>query len=137
MRVEARGGLVEQQDVRLREQRRGEREAPAGPYEHAPILRSGDRLQTGGLQRFVGVPRLARGGGEDELVAGGAARVEAVAVQHAAHAAGRVRAASVALARPSRMRSVVVFPAPLGPRNPHTLPSGTANDSPSTAAVRP
>src|SRR6185503_17132883 len=29
---------------------------------------------------------------------------------------------------PERIRSVVVFPAPLGPRNPVTSPSGTVNE---------
>src|SRR5919197_4921834 len=43
----------------------------------------------------------------------------------------------VGCTRPSRMRSVVVLPAPFGPRKPVMRPSGTRNVSPSTAvAVR-
>ena len=33
----------------------------------------------------------------------------------------------------ARIRIVVVFPAPLGPMNPRTLPRSTLNDTPSTA----
>src|SRR4029079_11792716 len=36
---------------------------------------------------------------------------------------------------PSRHRMVVVFPAPFGPRNPKTPPSGTSRSRPSTALV--
>src|SRR4029077_19681430 len=39
--------------------------------------------------------------------------------------------------RPSRQRMVVVLPAPLGPRNPNTPPSGTWRSSPFTAVVEP
>ena len=35
------------------------------------------------------------------------------------------------------MRTVVVLPAPLGPRRPSTVPSGTTKDTPSTATVSP
>jgi hypothetical protein len=34
----------------------------------------------------------------------------------------------------ARIRSVVVLPAPFGPRNPVTAPAGTANERSSTAA---
>src|ERR1700682_1394440 len=37
--------------------------------------------------------------------------------------------------RPSNMRSVVVFPAPLGPRNPKTSPRCTSRSSASTAVI--
>src|SRR5450759_3933408 len=40
---------------------------------------------------------------------------------------------SVGASRPSSRRMVVVLPDPLGPRNPKTVPSGTASDSESTA----
>src|SRR5436189_3611025 len=38
---------------------------------------------------------------------------------------------------PTIIRIVVVFPAPLGPRKPNTLPGRTSNDSPSTAVKSP
>ena len=57
------------------------------------------------------------------------------------HARGRRQAIGLILAlacrRPSNMRIVVVFPAPLGPRNPCTSPGRTERSSPSRARVRP
>src|SRR5919198_2444435 len=44
---------------------------------------------------------------------------------------------SVGRTRPNRHRFVVVFPAPFGPRNPYTPPSGTERSSWSTAVVVP
>src|SRR6266702_1038629 len=38
---------------------------------------------------------------------------------------------------PASIRSVVVLPAPLGPRNPVTRPGKTSNDTPSTAVTGP
>src|SRR5262245_63439527 len=46
-------------------------------------------------------------------------------------------APALARSRPSRTRSVVVLPAPLGPRNPTIRPSSTVNDRSSTASVAP
>ena len=43
----------------------------------------------------------------------------------------------VGAARPSRIFSVVVFPAPFGPRKPVTLPGWTSNDRSSTARTGP
>ena len=36
-----------------------------------------------------------------------------------------------------RMRTAVVFPAPLGPRTPSTVPGGVSNESPSSASTFP
>ena len=44
---------------------------------------------------------------------------------------------SSSISRHVSIRTVVVFPAPLGPRNPKTSPSLTSRVSPSTAAVSP
>ena len=41
------------------------------------------------------------------------------------------------LASPSSIRSVVVFPAPFGPRKPVIVPGSSANDSESTASTEP
>jgi len=38
---------------------------------------------------------------------------------------------------PVTMRSVVVLPAPLGPRKPSTSPRSTVNETPSTARLAP
>src|SRR5699024_3150747 len=43
----------------------------------------------------------------------------------------------VAFSSPSRMRMVVDFPAPLGPRKPVTWPVGTVSEKPSRARVGP
>ena len=108
------------------------------PNEHAPTRRSPIAVRPGALERLVGVAAAGAGGGEHELVARRPAGMEAVAVEHAGHAPGRAaRCPRSAAASPSRIRSVVVLPAPLGPRKPQTLPAGTAKLSPSTAAVRP
>ena len=37
---------------------------------------------------------------------------------------------------PSMISMVVVLPAPFGPSRPKQMPSGTANDTPSTAVTR-
>jgi hypothetical protein len=42
-----------------------------------------------------------------------------------------------ALRRPSTISSVVVFPAPFGPRMPKNSPSATVNETPSTAFSSP
>ena len=44
---------------------------------------------------------------------------------------------SSGLTRPSSIRSVVVFPAPFGPRNPTTSPASTVKLSRSTASTWP
>ncbi len=41
------------------------------------------------------------------------------------------------MTRPSTIRNVVVLPAPLGPRNPVTVPAATVNDRSSTARRLP
>ena len=39
--------------------------------------------------------------------------------------------------KPKRIRIVVVLPEPFGPRNPNTLPAGTARFTPSSTLARP
>jgi hypothetical protein len=43
----------------------------------------------------------------------------------------------VGCARPRIIRSVVVLPAPFGPRNPVTIPGSTSKLTPSTALTAP
>ena len=43
----------------------------------------------------------------------------------------------VGLASPSSIRSVVVLPAPFGPRKPVIVPGASANESESTASTEP
>ena len=137
MRVQARGGLVEQQDLRLAEQRRSEREPPPGPVRACADSAVGHGLQAGALERLVRIAAPGARGRQRRVRARGPAGMEAVAVEHAADPAVVCARPDVGRARPNRIRSVVVFPAPFGPRKPHTLPSGTVNESPSSAVVRP
>src|SRR5262249_62306359 len=39
--------------------------------------------------------------------------------------------------RVARLRTVVVLPAPFGPRSPYTVPAGTARSTPASTALRP
>ena len=93
VRVQPRGGLVEQQDLGLAEQRRGEREPPPGPVRARADPAVGHGLQAGALERLVGIAAPGACGRQRELVVRGAAGMEAVAVEHAADPPGRVRAA--------------------------------------------
>ena len=91
VRVEARGGLVEQEDVRLGQQRGGEREATARPERAGADLALGDGFEAGAGERLVGVAAARSARREGELVARGPPGMEAVAVEDAAHAPGRLR----------------------------------------------
>ena len=83
------------------------------------------------------------------MITARAARVQVGGLEHRAdagrrplefgEAGGRRRARGHGSARRGRaaMRSVVVFPAPFGPRKPVTLPASTLNDSSSTAVTSP
>src|SRR5581483_6599890 len=48
-----------------------------------------------------------------------------------------VTSPDVGATNPSKVRSVVVLPAPFGPRNPHTSPGSTVNVRSSTAFTAP
>ena len=132
-RVETVGRLVEDQHLRVAEQRRGQPEALA----HAERVAADPAVRVGGQADLVedlvdprgrepGEPR-----GDPQVVAARAAGVEAGRLQHRADdPAGLAQvgvaappiSASPAVGRtsPSSIRSVVVLPAPFGPRNPVT-----------------
>ena len=84
-----------------------------------------------------------------QVVAAAAAGMEHPAVEHRADRVDRVlelavdgwpwtvALPAVGFTSPSSIRSVVVLPAPLGPRKPTTRPSSAVNDRSSTASTGP
>ncbi len=82
------------------------------------------------------------------MVAGAAPRVDALGLQQCTDLVQRecrsryarpliVTCPEVGVSRPTIIRMVVDLPAPFGPRNPVTRPSGTTKVSPSTASLVP
>ena len=153
--VEAGGRLVEEQDARPVD----EREPDVEPPLHA--AREGADDPVGGVREAEAVEQLldaalelraaeaVEPAAEAQVLARGGLAVGAAALgdhaDRAAHLRGSARTswpATVALpssARASvvRMRTAVDLPAPFGPSRPNTVPSSTANDSPSSARTSP
>ena len=147
--VEPVDGLVEEQDWRVTEERRGDAEALAhaeGELADAPV---GDRGESDHLEHLVDARRgmslvWAK---YQQVVEGAAARVDGLGLEQRAHFAqradpGRGRRSPLIVAvpasgasRPMIIRIVVDLPEPLGPRNPVTTPSRTSKDRSSTADV--
>jgi hypothetical protein len=141
LRVEAVGGLVEDQDLGVAEQRVGEAKALAhaeGVLADPPPGRrlvEADELQ----QRVDALRRHAHGlRGDGERLAAAAPGVLRRRVEQDPDAPSGVRQVAVApaenpgvaaigLGQATSIRIVVVLPAPLGPRNPGCCParSGT------------
>jgi hypothetical protein len=82
------------------------------------------------------------------VVAAGTAGMEVGCFEYRTHPAAGLREVRVGLAEnnarplvgvasPSNMRSVVVLPAPFGPRNPVIVPSSSSKDRSSTATTPP
>ena len=149
LRVEPVGGLVEDEQLRLAEQRRREPESLAHAervaLDAAPcrILRArrgaAPRRRASRARRR---PGRASAGGHAPSGPGGsrwprAPRRSAARDARAPRRAARTRAPSARrrCARPSSIRSVVVLPAPLGPRKPVIVPGSSANDRSSTAST--
>ena len=151
-RVEAVGRLVQDQQLRLLEQRRGDRE----PLLHAqrvrlhPVLRpvpQADQFQHLGHPALlhaagVGQQRERVLGGEVAGRTAGSPRSRRPGRPPRAGAAGtsRPRIAirpPLGLIRPSSVRSVVVLPEPFGPRKPCTCPASTTMSKPSSARRTP
>ena len=132
VRIEPGRRLVEQQHVRPRQQRDRQRQPAPLPVRARPHALVGEPLHPGQVR---GSPRPRRG--QRQLIAHQSRGMKPVLAEHPVHPPARDRAparrAREAEQDPQRRR----LPAPLGPRNPHTLPCGTAKDSPSTAVVRP
>ena len=139
------------EQLRVAEQRRGEAEPLPHPERvalHAPVRRAVELDEPQHLvDARVGMPGRARE--RPQVVAAGAAGVEVGRLEHRADAQRRplelARTARsntsarplVGGARPSSIRSVVVLPAPFGPRKPVTVPASSSNERPSTAVSLP
>ena len=138
------------------DQARGEVEPPPHParvLRHRPAARV---REPEALQQLVGAPRRPPRDAEveqppeqHEVLAPAEHLVDrgvlADEPDPPPHARRRSRATSTpaTTARPAsgrssvvRIRTAVVLPAPLGPSSPHTVPAGTASDSPSSATHR-
>ena len=117
--VEAVGRLVEQQDLRVAEQRAGEGEALAHAEREAAGALVGRRLEPDLGEHLVDPAGgdAAEGGHGPEVVAGGAAGVHAAGVEDGADDPGRVREVGVADA-------VVADLAGVGPGEPDHHPHG-------------
>ena len=149
--VEAVGGFVEDEDLGVAQQSGGEGEPLAHPEGELPDTAVGGLGQVDEVEDLVDpVGCGAAGkGGDAEVVAGGAPRVGEGRLQGGADHMERLdqvgvaapvdrgRALRSASTRPRSMRSVVVLPAPLGPRNPTTLPCSTVKLTWSTAVRSP
>lgn len=148
--VQAVGGLVEDEQLRLGEQRCRQAQSLAQPRENSPTLRSPawprPTVSRTWSTRFVPMPagvaihwrwlRAVRRGWTDA----GSSITPTLRQGWSSSAYGRphtVATPEVALASPRTIRIVVVFPAPLGPRNPVTRPAGTSKLRSSTARRDP
>ena len=146
--VQAVGGLVEDEDLGVAEQRRGEREplahahASSLPTRRVAACSSSTSASTSSTRE---AGSAGQRGERPQVVAPRAAGVEARDLQRRADGARRVveppvgaaedlRLPAVGRASPRTIRSVVVLPAPLGPRKPVIAPGRTSKERSSTAA---
>jgi hypothetical protein len=147
-RVEAGGGLVQEQQLRVADQGEGDVETAPLPAGEKLARRAGAPLQPDQRDRVVDVPGLAVVAGvELEALADREARLglrllrdHADAVAPGPAGVGRVLAEDRDLAggagtEPSRISTVVVLPAPLGPRKAKISPRRTSRASPRTAST--
>lgn len=150
LRVQIVRWLIQQQQVRVSQQGTGQPEPLAHPERvplHVPVSGAPQRDEVEHLLHPVETDPA----GERErpqLVAAGPAGVEVGRLQQRADAPRRVlqlavgmaedkRLTEVGSARPRSIRSVLDLPAPLGPRNPVTVPWVSSNVNPSTATTEP
>ena len=151
LRVEAVDRLVEEQHLRVAEQRSRDAEPLAHAEREATGALAGDVLQAHHAQHLVHPPGGdARQLGEAEQVAArAAAAVHRLGVEQRADLAGGVgepaegvaadrwRGRRSGASRPRIMRIVVDLPEPLGPRKPVTAPGRTWKDRLCTAVLAP
>ena len=129
--IESVGGLVEDEHRWLAEKGGGQAEALAHAERETADTSAGVLGHGHLVERLIDpLGRQSRGRGEDtEMIDRPATRVEAGGFQHGTDLAGglveidvaspsNVAVPAVGVTRPSSMRSVVVLPAPLGPRRP-------------------
>ncbi len=109
--------LVEQEHLRLGDQRRGEREPPPRPVRARTHDLVRGLLQVGRGERRVDVGGVAAGprGGEAQLVPHRARGMEPVAVEHATDAAVRLGVAARRAGQPEQDPKRRRLPGPVGP----------------------
>ena len=150
-RVQARGRLVEDQQLDVGRQRGDQRDLLAVALGVGAALLG--RVELEALEqlrpaRLVQPAAQARRAGRSPRRRSGSATASRRRGRRRAGGAGRSRRATgspssrraappSARNSPSRTRIVVDLPAPLGPRKPWTSPSATSRSSPSSARVRP
>ena len=148
--VEAVDRLVEQQHLRVAQQRAGDAEPLAHAQRERAARRRGDLGEPDGVRapRPRGTRDAVAAGHRQQVVAGGAAGVDRSASSSAptsrsgcsrsAYARPSIRAVpDVGGSRPRIIRMVVDLPAPFGPRNPVTCPARMSTDRPYTAVLVP
>ena len=152
LRVQSGGQLVEDRDPRVPDERERDRQPlllAAGELAERRVSRWSPRprssisaCQSAGSRRTTrrgralpgrAAGRAAGSPGAGRRPAGAARRVVAPWVEPQHRDRGRRRA----LRRPAMDSTVVVLPAPLGPRMPKISPSSTSKETPSTAARPP
>ena len=151
LRVEAVGGLVEDEQLGVAEQRRREPEPLAHPERVALDAAAGGAVELDQPQHLVD-PRVGELGGAAErpqMVASGAAGMEVGRLEHRADPQRGLLELRVGLAEderaparrapPARAASAASSscPAPFGPRKPVIVPGSSANDRSSTAVSLP
>jgi hypothetical protein len=132
-RVEAVDRFVEDQDVGLAEQRRGDSEPLSHPEGELTDAASGYLGQSDGGENLVDPASwdAVRVGQPKQVVAGGAARVDGVGVNNAPTSCSGNRSCpyfrpptvtcpAEGVSSPTIMRIVVDLPLPFGPRKPVT-----------------
>ena len=151
-RVEAVGRLVEDQHLRVAEQRGGDRQALAHAHRvalHAAGRRrrsrpTAARTSSTRLRRMPAGERRGPAGGCGRCGPGGTRRPRAPRRRGRRAARARRSGAPPNVAEPddgrtspSSARSVVLLPAPLGPRKPVTRPASMSKERCLTAATPP
>ena len=148
--VETVDRLVEQEHLRVAEQRGGDAEPLPHPERVALDPPTGGAGEAHLLDDLVDAAHADAVGarGDAQVVATAATGVHGARVEQRAHhpqrlgegahaAAEHERLAAVGRSRPSTIRIVVDLPAPFGPRKPVTLPGSTSKLRSSTATTSP
>ena len=152
LRVEPVRRLVEDQQLGVAEQR-GRQPEPLAHPERVPLdAPARRRVELDQAQHLVharvgqadGPARASAGGRGPERPGWKSVASSTAPTRNAGSSSSRVGAAEDAarcpllgLASPSSIRSVVVLPAPFGPRKPVIVPGSSANERESTASTEP
>ena len=96
LRVQARAGLVEEQDLRIADQRRGEGEALFLPAGQAPHVGAAEGVDAQAPDQLIHRPRvLVHAGDVPQQGDGPGRRRQAAVLQHHAHAGAEPRAGRI------------------------------------------